>query len=344
MPMETLERPPSPAPAVEPAAARADRDARDGETRAATDAATEGRAAPQREAMQAALRKRAGYLPADLITFAYLAVTGLLILVSPLSSPAKGYFAIIHFGLLALTAALRFVPRDGHALLRFLRYSYPLAGLPFFYAEVAHLSRLVTTRYFDPAIVALEQAVFGCQPSQMLHTWLPWMPLREFLHLCYGVYILLMPLGVLTLFFLHRMEDLKRFTTSIIGTFFACYLIFVFFPVQGPFHYFGPIHPASPMALLPRFTNALIGHGSSLGTAFPSSHVAVAVALWMAMPRDVRWLKTLYLIVAIGIFFGTVYGGYHYAVDATTGLILGIALGLVWPHFHRWASRRLGVA
>lgn len=336
MPMETLERPAAAAPALPPVTAREDR--------AAPDGATKNHAAPEREAMRAALHKRAGYLPADLITFAYLAVTGLLILVSPLSSPAKGYFAVIHFGILALTVALRFVPRDGHALLRFARYSYPLAGLPFFYAEVAHLSRLVTTRYFDSMIVALEQAIFGCQPSQMLHVWLPWMPLREFLHLCYGVYILLTPLGVLTLFFLRRMEDLKRFTTIVIGTFFTCYLIFVFFPVKGPFHYFGPIHPVSRMALLPRFTNALIGRGSSLGTAFPSSHVAVTVAAWMAMPREVRWLKTLYLVVAAGILVGTVYGGYHYAVDATAGLILGLALGRAWPHFHHWASRRLGAA
>jgi membrane-associated phospholipid phosphatase len=41
------------------------------------------------------------------------------------------------------------------------------------------------------------------------------------------------------------------------------------------------------------------------------------------------------LVIAAGILFGTVYGGFHYAVDSLAGLAVGIAFGWLGPRMHR---------
>lgn len=286
---------------------------------------------------------RRGYLPGDIVTLVYLGVTGLLILVSPARTALSPLFIAAHFAFLALTIALRWVPRDGHPALRFLRYTYPLAGMPFFYDGVQHLSRLVTSGYHDATILRLEEACFHCQPSQMLHQWVSWMPLSELLHLAYGIYILLPVLAVLVLLGLRRHAAVMLLTTSVLGAFFVCYLTFTFFPVKGPFQHLGPIDPASKGMIFPQFVHAMLTRGSSVGTAFPSSHVAVAVTLWwVARPYLGRW-GILFLVAAAGILVGTVYGGYHYALDALAGLGVGIAGGIYWPRLHAWLCGRLGV-
>ncbi|MBM3317227.1 MAG: phosphatase PAP2 family protein [Candidatus Eisenbacteria bacterium] len=282
-----------------------------------------------------------GHLPGDILALFYLGVTGLLVLVSPARSALLPGFIAAHFGLLGLTIALRWAPRDGNPWVRFLRYTYPLAALPFFYGGVQHLSRLVTSGYHDEAMIRLEAICFLCQPSQLLHQWLPWLPLSEFLHFTYALYILLVPIAALLLLGLRRHEALKLFTTSVLGTFFFCYLVFTFFPVKGPFEHIGPIDPAAKGMLFPQLVHGLLTRGSSIGTAFPSSHVAVAVTIWwVTRPYVGRW-QILFLVAAAGIFAGTVYGGYHYALDSLAGLAVGVAGGIFWPRAHGWLCRRL---
>jgi membrane-associated phospholipid phosphatase len=50
--------------------------------------------------------------------------------------------------------------------------------------------------------------------------------------------------------------------------------------------------------------------------------------------RFERELSLLMGTLAGGIFLGTVYGGFHYGVDALAGLVVGIALSLVGPALH----------
>jgi len=285
-----------------------------------------------------------GYWPVDLLTAAYLAVTGLLILVSPLGMGTKASFVYAHFALLAAVLLLGLLPRERPALWSFVRAVYPLAGLYVFYQGVQVLNRLTTARYYDPIVLRWEEQLFACQPSQIFCRSVPWWPLSEFLHFAYAFYLLLIPIAVVGFLLTRQRAALRLFTTSVMGTFFICYLAFVFFPVRGPFQHLGPIAPASKGFLFPQIVHALLTGSSSVGTAFPSSHVAVAVAIaiaaWPYLPR----LRGLFVVAAAGIFFGTVYGGYHYAVDSLAGLIVGGGCGMLMPRLHRRLAVWLGVA
>jgi membrane-associated phospholipid phosphatase len=69
----------------------------------------------------------------------------------------------------------------------------------------------------------------------------------------------------------------------------------------------------------------LLAAGSSRGTAFPSSHVAASVVASLCALRFQRPLGVAVAASTVGLALGTVYGGFHYAVDALAGGIVGFA-------------------
>ena len=83
----------------------------------------------------------------------------------------------------------------------------------------------------------------------------------------------------------------------------------------------------------------LLGGGGISTGVFPSAHVssafAGAFAMWMVMPKP-RWIYRGMFVLACFVFWATIYGRYHYAVDAVAGLGVGlVASGAGW-----WLHRR----
>ena len=82
--------------------------------------------------------------------------------------------------------------------------------------------------------------------------------------------------------------------------------------------------------------------GDSLGTAFPSSHVAgvvtAAIIAWKWLPRPVAWLL---IVESIGVMVATVYTQNHYAIDAVAGLVWAVVLQvMLLPLLDRLITRR----
>src|SRR4029434_9806213 len=101
-------------------------------------------------------------------------------------------------------------------------------------------------------------------------------------------------------------------------TYLSCFVFYLGFPVYGP-------RAIAAFAMLPSlapgFFHGLVEHtresGDSLGTAFPSSHVAGVVTMaWMGW----RWLGAGWGLVltaaATGLALAPVYTGKHYVIDA----------------------------
>ncbi|GAF87474.1 unnamed protein product, partial [marine sediment metagenome] len=72
-----------------------------------------------------------------------------------------------------------------------------------------------------------------------------------------------------------------------------------------------------------------------------SSHVAAITCVWLVSRRSLGRLSWIVLTIAVGIFIGTVYGGFHYAVDAVAGVLVGLALGAQGPRIHTAITRWL---
>ena len=101
-----------------------------------------------------------------------------------------------------------------------------------------------------------------------------------------------------------------------------CYLVFIFFPVAGPYYVFP--RPAdwfidNPAA---RLVYDTLAEGSSYGAAFPSSHVAATVAAALTAAAAPA-LGLLLLVPTLLLTVGVVYCQMHYGVDALAGLLVG---------------------
>ncbi|HEX2638505.1 MAG TPA: phosphatase PAP2 family protein [Gemmatimonadales bacterium] len=227
-----------------------------------------------------------------------------------------------------------------------LREIYPLLCLIGFWTELGAVQALAPGTTYDGSIAMLDLALFG---RHLNLVWMPAMPypvFSELMHFFYFTYYPLIFLPPIAMWAAGRAAELRDMTLRLMVTYLACYLVYLAFPVIGPAellpHYQGPLTDG----LFYGLTHAARAAGDSLGTAFPSSHVAgattVAVMAWRWLSRPVAVLVT---IQALGVFLATVYTQNHYPVDAIAGLLaaLGLQLVIVPAASARYAAPRVPV-
>jgi len=209
---------------------------------------------------------------------------------------------------------------------RVLREVMPLVLTLVGYAALDVLSGGGQLRAHDDVLLAWEEATFGMQPARDWwrgHTSPFWSSL---LHSVYFFYYLI--LAVPALFFLLRGDwpAFRRFSRNVVCTFCVCFLVFVLYPVAGPYYVFE--HPAGLMVdnLPAHMVYAALASGSSFGAAFPSSHVAATTAAGLATFKGNRTLGWILLVPVLLMPIATVYTQMHYAWDAIVGVLVGIAV------------------
>ena len=212
-----------------------------------------------------------------------------------------------------------------------LRQLYPLLLLPALYGALDLLNGLGNVSAHDELVLAWERALFGGEPAR---EWWQRYPSTFWSTVLHGAYWLFYPILVFPVAWFLRSRDeaaLTRTVLALTATFVGCYLVFIFFPVAGPYYQY-PRPSAefldNPMA---RLVYRTLSTGSSYGAAFPSSHVAAAVVAlgttWMGsrVAGQILLLPVLMLIVSV------VYCQMHYAVDALAGLVVaGVVLVSTW--------------
>lgn len=222
----------------------------------------------------------------------------------------------------------------------------PLLVAPAFYWEVPILAGVIHgDARFDGVVQAWEAAFFGGQPSLTLAGRWPWLWLSEPLHAAYLSYYFFILVPPVVLQWLDRTEALRQVIFTIVLVALAHAAVFVAFPVLGPRYLFAAPGGGLEAGPLYRLTHLVLERGSSPGTAFPSSHVGMAVGVTIALarvaPRVAPWVGAL----AAALALATVYGGFHYAVDAFAGASLGGALALTAPAIRqRLAFRQMAPA
>ena len=217
---------------------------------------------------------------------------------------------------------------------------YPLVLVPALYTELAALNvAIYNGRYFDDVILGWEELLFGGQPSRDWAAALPHLPLSEFLHFSYISYYLIIYGPFVWWYLRGRRADHQRAVFTIMLTFFAHYIFFIYFPVQGPRYLFPAPSGEIADGAMYNLAHRILEAGSSRGAAFPSSHVGVSfVQTALAFVLLKRWAPVL-LVLSIGLAVGAVYGGFHYATDALIGLAYGLLLFAVAPGVAGWLNR-----
>lgn len=259
----------------------------------------------------------------------YLAVTGGLLLAG--HSRVTLFGIAWHFALFAAIAAatwLAVVPR-------WLRDWAPLLALLSLYAEMPLLIRAAGhAGYFDAAVIRWEIVWFGWQPALEWATRWPSRIASEILHAAYLSYYGIIFSVPAALYFKRRRATFDEAVFVLMLTFVASFICYIVFPVAGPryFWHAAARHAGGPLRGVAVW---LLETRSSRGTAFPSSHVAVALTQSILA---VRYFGTRGLPVgalSLGLALGAVYGGFHYAVDVLAGLIVGVLVTIAGLTIHK---------
>jgi membrane-associated phospholipid phosphatase len=147
------------------------------------------------------------------------------------------------------------------------------------------------------------------------------------------------PFSVAILYLYRRRERVDQFLFLFALGVLLCYAQFPFWPSEPPRVVFpGEDNPTVHTAMR-SFNLWLVGNYGIHTSVFPSAHVsgAVAAAFGIAylMPKR-RRLVLVYFVYSALVAVATVYGRYHYAVDAAAGFLVGV-FGFV---FGVWLTAR----
>ena len=259
----------------------------------------------------------------DLILAAYLIVVSVVAAARLPGNPGGWWLLLAH----ALFAVLLFlITRPGLGPVgKTLREIYPLLLLPALYSELDVLNSGSGPLY-DALVQRWELLVFGGQISR---EWWQSAPSRFWsttFHAAYLSYYLIISAPALYFAWRGDLQAVRRFVLVVIATFVPCYLAFIFFPVAGPYYQFATPDRWFISNLPARLTYEALATGSSYGAAFPSSHVAAAVAATLAAARSSRRLGMVLLIPTMLMTVGVVYCQMHYGVDALAGLMVGLTV------------------
>ncbi len=219
-------------------------------------------------------------------------------------------------------------PTAAQRFWHFWRHWYPHLFFLFCFEEMAKLVHLFSPGWQDAKLIAFDQWVTGVNPSLWLER-IAHPALNEFMQFAYFTYfIFLLVLGGI----LYYGRDWKSYwstmTYSAIG-YVLGYVTAMFFPVQSPwFSMAGMWHGDLIGGPFTALINLIEKCGRVHGAAFPSQHVAGAVAaLWGAW-RHRRWLFWVFLPLVLCMCVSTVYVRNHYVADVMGGMATG-TLGYV---------------
>ena len=273
---------------------------------------------------------------AELILAGYFAYTAALSLLLPLAPSIR--LQVIGASLAAL-ATLHYLGRfPARFVPEMLRTTLPLPGVLLAYQQIGLFAQPQSSHslerswvYWDRLLLAdwgLTQAIDSTGPL-----------LPGALELLYLMTYAVAPAALAILATAGRLDRSDRLLACFAASAVSAYALYPFFPSEPPRTIF-PGELSSSIDTVFRQVNWwILGKAGIHTSVFPSGHVASAfgagIGLLLALPeRKVYGIAMTF--VGAGIALATVYGRYHYAVDALAGLLVACLASLVcWALFRR---------
>ena len=229
---------------------------------------------------------------------------------------------------------------------KWLRWFYPLLVMIPLHYEIEFVSSLFHDGgSFDHLVRSWDRQLFEGHPHRYLADWFPGPLWREMFHLLYLSYFAIVGGGFWVAWQRGKVRgqtggwtgssSYHRFVFVFIGSFLTYMAIFIIFPVVGPlddrflrFHGVGLLGP---------LIDLLYDLGDSAGGAIPSSHVGESVIVFLLLRPQGPWVRAGLVALISGLAVSTVYGAFHYGIDALVGLVTGPLFYLIWSWlYQRW--------
>ncbi len=207
----------------------------------------------------------------------------------------------------------------------------PIGGVLLAYRQIGWFARPQEGRLLEQAWVRWDQLILAewglTGVIDATGALLP--ALMEF---CYLLTYAVGPAGLLILAACGCIGRADRYLALYAGSAVAAYALYPYFPSEPPRTIF-PGELASEVDTVFRRINWwILGHGGIHTSVFPSGHVSSAFGsafgLLLSLPER-RMFGASMTVLAAAIAVATVYGRYHYAVDAVAGLAVSCIVWMV---------------
>ena len=267
----------------------------------------------------------------------YFLYTSVLALVWPLSTGIRVRTLCANLLAIAVLHGLARWPAGRAALL--LRNLFPMGAVLLCYQQMGWFAQPRSVFDLEHAWVRWDRLLleeYGVQRAiEALGPVLP--GLLEFLYL---LTYALAPIGLIVLMACGRLDRADRYLALYVGSGVAAYALFPYFPSEPPRTVFAGELMGSYDTVFRQFNWWVLGGAGIHTSVFPSGHVSTAFGcafgLLYAMPDRKRYGAVMTL-AAVCIAVSTVYGRYHYAVDALAGLAASVfATAACVCLFRRW--------
>lgn len=251
-------------------------------------------------------------------------VAALILVLCRVEARVRGRSEFVADGRKGRDTSVRFSLRFWH----FWRHWYPHLFFLFCFEELGRLVHLVQPGWQDAKLIAFDHWLTGVAPTVWLEQFAT--PARndfmQFVYLTYFTYLLIV--GAI-LYYRHDWRGYWSVMTYSAVGYTIGYVIAIFFPIESPWFsmagaWHGPLEGGPATAVI-RFIEH---YGRVRGAAFPSEHVAGAVAATWGAWRHRRWLFWAMLPLVACMCVSTIWGRYHYVADIFGGMITG-TLGYV---------------
>jgi membrane-associated phospholipid phosphatase len=262
------------------------------------------------------------------LTASYLAIVAGLIAILGNAVPGRIWLVAVH---LTLSGSLLILNRARPAgILGVVRDWHPLLLLPLLYKEVELLAAAIGDWRLTSAIPAWESALFAGQPSLYLSERLAFVPLSEYLHFCYLSQMIVIPAVAASWYVSGRRVAFGELLLMLSMVLLGSYLFFILLPVDSPYYVSPRLGPPVSGHFFFDLVHQISARGGARGGAFPSAHVSGTVVVSLVAWRHQRRLAYLLIPFTASVMIATVYGRFHYVLDALAGAALAIAVGVAY--------------
>lgn len=154
--------------------------------------------------------------------------------------------------------------------------------------------------------------------------------LPSYLELCYLLVYAVGPASLALVIIYGERSRVNRFwVTYLIGAL-GAYALFPYFPSDPPRVVFPGADLPNVVTALRRLNLAIVSGYGIHSSVFPSAHVSCALTgawgLLVTLKRH-RWIGWVMVMYALSVAVATVYGRYHFAVDAVAGIAVSLVAG-----------------
>jgi membrane-associated phospholipid phosphatase len=275
---------------------------------------------------------------------AYFAYTAVLALTLPLSPEVRGRALAVNAAIAAVYGAL--LARRRRLWNEVVRDYLPLPLMLVAFKQMGWFAPPRHEHRFENGWIVWDRLVLGGWGLRAgIESLGPALP--ALLELSYLLVYALPLASVLTVYGMGRRERTDSLLAIYLLGLFLSYAQFPFWPSEPPRLVFPSDNLPQVSTVLRELNLWLLGGYSIHTSVFPSAHVSGAVAAALALrhvapERPAVWRG--YLAYALVVAVATVYGRYHYLVDALAGVAVGVAAWWIGSRMLRIPGGERGAA